>query len=376
MKKRVLFIILAATVIILLAVVIVKMTAQDPYTLSPKSQLWNSYAPEFRYYYTQLTDPEKRLFSARYDALAMGDGDLWDYRSGDCDSFERARVNLAISIDCPELMFYGQPYYSYSLVSKPEESYFKANPGKIKDYNELCGQLQKQILEDGVSPYEAELAIDRYIRRNCMYDASANQSASEDMRTAYSSLIFGKANCVGYTMGAMYMLRAANIPCLAVYGYIGLYPKEDSGHMWLMVEIDGQWYHYDPTWDDWDSDDYIEDFYPYFNLSTADLHGLRNYNNIRSQYRFTLPQAVSREANYYVCNGKMLGEDWPTDMYRLVKEAHDSGQNAIGMRFENSQDYSDFINNIEQGNWFPLNMMSFNMQFVNDDQSQFIYLWW
>ena len=146
--------------------------------------------------------------------------------------------------------------------------------------------------------------------------------------------------------------------------------------MWLMVEIDGQWYHYDPTWDDWDSDDYIEDFYPYFNLSTADLHGLRNYNNIRSQYRFTLPQAVSREANYYVCNGKMLGEDWPTDMYRLVKEAHDSGQNAIGMRFENSQDYSDFINNIEQGNWFPLNMMSFNMQFVNDDQSQFIYLWW
>ena len=51
-------------------------------------------------------------------------------------------------------------------------------------------------------------------------------------------------------MGAMYLLRAAGIPCFAVYGYVDVYANRNNGHVWLMVEMNECWYHYDPTWDD------------------------------------------------------------------------------------------------------------------------------
>ena len=353
-----------------------QQTEPQPYAQEPTAELWDIYGAELRCYYNQLTDTEKRLFSARYDALATGDGDLWNYRIGDYGTLERARVNAVLCNDCPELMFYGTQFGgSYSLVQKPGDAYFGDNPEKLARQNEACGLIAQQVLSEPMTSYEAELAIDRYIKLNCDYDNSADWIVSEEGHTAYSALALGSANCVGYTMGAMYLLRAAGIPCLAVYGHVGAYANGNNGHMWLMVEINECWYHYDPTWDDWGSADYVEDFYPYLNLSTEEI-GARSYRQAHDQYQFVLPEALSMADNYYGHSGKILGEEWPTDMIRLVKNAHASGESAIGMRFADPEAYKGFVQNIKDGNCFPLNTLSFYIRFVTDDYSKFVYLWW
>ena len=43
-----------------------------PYPTEPTSALWKLYDPELHYWYQQLTETEKRLFSARYDCIALG----------------------------------------------------------------------------------------------------------------------------------------------------------------------------------------------------------------------------------------------------------------------------------------------------------------
>ncbi len=365
---------------LMLAMLVLPAMAQQteiqPYALKPTAELWNTYEPRLHYYYNQLTESEKRLFSARYDALAKGDGDLWNCRIGDYGTLERARVNSVLCNDCPELMFYGtQLGGSYSLMQKPGDAYFGVNPEKITSYNEACYLIAQQVLSEPMTSYESELAIDRYIKLNCDYDNSADWIVSEEGHTAYSALALGNANCVGYTMGAMYLLRAAGIPCLAVYGHVGAYANGNNGHLWLMVEINECWYHYDPTWDDWGSAEYMEDFYPYLNLSTKEI-GARSFRQMQDQYQFALPEALSMADNYYERNGKTLGEKWPTDMYRLVNSAHASGENAVGMRFADPEAYKEFVQNIKDGNYYPLDTLSFYMRFATDDNSKFVYLWW
>jgi len=352
-------------------------TEQQPYSTEPISALWNTYAPELHYYYAQLSEAEKRLFSARYDALATGEGALWNYQIGEYGTLERARVNMVLCNDCPELMFYGTELGgSYSLVQKPGDAYLAANPEKIAMYNEACASAAGQLDGEAASGYETQLAIDEYIKRSCTYDNGASWYGSEEGHTAYSSLVKGGANCVGYTMGAMYLLRMSGIPCLAVYGYVGAAPTGSNGHMWLMVEINGRWYHYDPTWDDWDSADMKEDFYPYLNLSTEEIKKARSWDEAETHYRFVFPEALSMEDNYYALNGRTLGKAWKTSMYTLVKGARASGKSAVGLRFADWEDYREFLKNVSDGSCYPLNLLSFNVHFVTEDGSKFVYLWW
>ncbi len=54
-------------------------------------------------------------------------------------------------------------------------------------------------------------------------------------------LIFGIGNCSGYHKAYNYLLKRAGIE----YG-----TSKNSGHVWNLVKLDGEWYHVDVTWDD------------------------------------------------------------------------------------------------------------------------------
>lgn len=50
----------------------------------------------------------------------------------------------------------------------------------------------------------------------------------------------GKGFCVDYAEMFCNMLRAGNVPCAVVYGYVN-----DIYHAWNVVYMDGRWYRYD-----------------------------------------------------------------------------------------------------------------------------------
>ena len=75
---------------------------------------------------------------------------------------------------------------------------------------------------------------------------------------AEGALLKGTAVCSGYAKAYEAMLDAAGIPNETITGYAGGY------HAWNLVQVDGQWYHVDTTWDDptTQGGDYIR--YTYF----------------------------------------------------------------------------------------------------------------
>lgn len=84
-------------------------------------------------------------------------------------------------------------------------------------------------------------AIHDYVVRTLTYDTSLNQA----INSPYYALTTGKTLCNGYAMLTYQLLKEAGIPVRLISG------KADGiGHVWNLVQLDGQWYHLDTTWDD------------------------------------------------------------------------------------------------------------------------------
>lgn len=63
----------------------------------------------------------------------------------------------------------------------------------------------------------------------------------------YDALKTNKGVCHSYTYLCEFALEQLGIECIRVDGVMRDDP--DTGHMWLMVKLDGKYYHCDPTWD-------------------------------------------------------------------------------------------------------------------------------
>ncbi len=63
--------------------------------------------------------------------------------------------------------------------------------------------------------------------------------------TAYGALAGGTAVCDGYSLAFQRFMDVLGIPCLIATG-----ERNGDSHAWNLVQLDGQWYHLDVTWDD------------------------------------------------------------------------------------------------------------------------------
>ncbi len=87
------------------------------------------------------------------------------------------------------------------------------------------------------------------------YDVTADGTANL-AHTAYGALVTdsaGNANsavCDGYTLAYEYLLQRVNIPCVMVAGHAGDSSETAGTHSWNLVQLDGEWYEVDVTWDD------------------------------------------------------------------------------------------------------------------------------
>ncbi len=134
------------------------------------------------------------------------------------------------------------------------------------------------------------VTYDDYVLEN-----SAN-SGGDLAHTAYGALVAnsrGDANtavCDGYSLAYEYLLQQAGIECTFVGGSAGDNEATMGGHAWNIVNLDGQWYEVDSTWDDCVTGlrDALEELdhqspeYYYYGLAIYD----ENYWNTITHYLF------------------------------------------------------------------------------------------
>ena len=124
--------------------------------------------------------------------------------------------------------------------------------------------LREEIPESG-SNYEKELAIHDYVVSHCAYGYV--DSAKPYAYRAYGVLMQHHGVCNGYAEALALLFSCAGIKNRIVTGY-----ADQELHAWNQVELDGQWYMVDATWDDPLPDRESFSGHAYFNV-TDDILG-------------------------------------------------------------------------------------------------------
>jgi len=245
---------------------------------------------ELYYYYTKISDEERLLYDAML-LLAMNYGSggknsetrlLETNPSSDAFAESYTRAYNALIRDHPELFWIAQEraqyecrYYllpslggQYRVVlslsdATGQETFNEDGTSIYLQQQALLEKAADALLEEvdftqsdaGIALQLHDLLIDTAWYNS---DAALNASVYDYAHTAYGALVEdssgnkGAALCDGYAMAYEYLMQRAGLSCIVVSGYAGPTEADTEKHAWNLVELDGEWYEVDATWDDLD----------------------------------------------------------------------------------------------------------------------------
>jgi hypothetical protein len=114
-------------------------------------------------------------------------------------------------------------------------------------------RLLSEIIRPGMNELEKTLAVYGYFARRIEYDYDwlealdlSNERFLYPEIEIYQALKTNRGVCHTYTYLCEFALQQLGVECLR---FTGRMADRDEWHMWLVVRIDGSYYHCDPTWD-------------------------------------------------------------------------------------------------------------------------------
>lgn len=132
--------------------------------------------------------------------------------------------------------------YSDSSVGRSANDFENGNYGMMDadqraDMKDAIDDFKAEYLTSGMSDFEKEIMIIKWLVQNCTYEKGDNWENS----TAYSCIVNGRAQCSGYADAFLQTAKACGIEARYVH---------NEYHAWNLVKIGGDWYHVDVTWED------------------------------------------------------------------------------------------------------------------------------
>ena len=97
-------------------------------------------------------------------------------------------------------------------------------------------------LDYNMDDMQKAITLHDYLVLNCEYYTDSN-TYPDTVYDAYAVLVDRKAVCQGYALAYKYLLNQAGIDCYMV-------TSSQMNHAWNLVELNGQYYQVDTTWDD------------------------------------------------------------------------------------------------------------------------------
>ncbi|MCL2107362.1 MAG: hypothetical protein FWH26_09960 [Oscillospiraceae bacterium] len=149
---------------------------------------------------------------------------------------------------------------------------------------------------DGLLPIEKVLWVNEYLALNAEYIAEPNSRLwPQQVYSVYGILVEGVGVCQGYALSNILLLDRLGVPCIFITSP-NPYPI-GMNHGWNLVQLDGQWYHVDTTWND---------AMPAYNGS-LDYLGHMNHNYLllsstaisKDHWGYRLPSGISAASTIY-----------------------------------------------------------------------------
>ncbi|MFN5060049.1 MAG: transglutaminase domain-containing protein [Chloroflexota bacterium] len=167
-------------------------------------------------------------------------------------------------------------------------NYQTIDPGE-QLVQQRVAEIVAELITPGMHPHQQVRVLHDWVVLNTAYDTSFSRYGADDI------LRDGMAVCNGYALLLEALLTEAGFNALFVTGTIrpehrsditavGGATLTDGGHAWNMVQLDGQWYHLDATWDDPVPDEPGRIMYNYYLLTDEEVGITRTIDTDRTNF--------------------------------------------------------------------------------------------
>lgn len=321
----------------------------------------------YRHLYQSLSAQEKQLYLQVLAGLEQASESIGPFHFADEKAVDR--VMQAIRYDCPEIFWFtgSYPYTYYTrqgyleVTFNPKYHWSRQECMQNKAY--VANSLRPLIQQlSGLSDYDKVMGVHEYLIDNTAYTPSYRG------KTIYEMLHDGKAVCEGYARATQYLLHALDVPVIYIYGDAVSSSGQRDTHTWNMVQIDGQWYLLDVTWDDpYFPDGTQEKYYTYFCITTEEM----NRNHVPELNVF--PNCTAIEANYFTRNGRYLSS-YDTDLLSSWI-SQDAGKGVLSFKCANRSIYSQVYSLLKNGKIRDYGSIR-DYSYTYDDTLYIITLFW
>lgn len=218
---------------------------------------------------------EDEVYSLIYDAFMNLKSSI-DLSAYGMSSDEVFYIRNKVLYDYPEIFYLDYENSGYWSNGKLEFEYIDTYINVIAMKNELNNKVKNilsNIITSNMTEYQKELAIHDYIVLNTRYDEENynNNTIPRESYTTYGTLVKGVAVCQGYAETFKLLLREVGIDSIIV-------SSEPMNHAWNIVNIDGESYQVDVTWNDPTPDRKGKIGYRYLNLTDSEMKKDHNWN--------------------------------------------------------------------------------------------------
>ena len=228
------------------------------------------------YYRTLLTGDEQLMYDALLNCALSEDPSergeeirITEDPSGDEFKLMFRKCYNALIYDHPELFWlsvsnsafqfsYRRQLFNpgYYKVAFQIDGEFPVRDAQMRAMDEAAEELLSEI---DLTDQDAMVALQIHDKLIDLvtYDKDAAELLEKDLaHTAYGALVentsgyTNTAVCDGYAYAYEYLLQKAGIRSAIVAGRAGETEETAGSHSWNLVELDGEWYEVDPTWND------------------------------------------------------------------------------------------------------------------------------
>ena len=327
-------------------------------------------------YSEQLEDIEKEIYEKLLKAVQSGQVSC-TLENIDFDTYSQ-KVNrpvLALISDYPEYFWFNKGY----------EVEGKSGPAKNDDTMKItmkCFQFWSDSYDQGKYMNEVQQEAKRiadeankqsdlfhkvkyvhdYLVTHVEYDTTAYEAyqsgtqAPEDeyIFGVYGSLINKKAVCEGYAEAFHLVMKYMGIGCNIVTGSAG------EPHEWNVLDLEGEKYFMDVTWDDLDyRDDQGNEKYPndadydYFCITEQELVK----THIIDESVFKVVDCTATKYNYYIYNKYLLDTYSVDSVVDVMTKQKDN--KILSVQFKSSGEMQKAVDDlITAGNWKKISAVS------------------
>jgi len=322
MKKISILIICAVVVLIFVfgSIYVKKLELFKPY---PDAVYIPENMAETRIAYQNLSEQEKAVYTALYSGISQKSEYIELPFEIDGNTYEKIYFN--IEKQEPEFFWLARDFYSADKIRTAQIIYRNVSDNMKSSFE----TVRNQILDDikNYDDYGKLLYIHDYLTENCTYI----ESGVENIDTAYGCLVDKNANCEGYSKAFKYLCDESNIPCVVTVGK----SFDGTNHAWNQVQLNGEWYNADITWDDCD-DEFVK-VHTYFLCSDSDfaLH-------MPDSALMPVFECSFDTQNYYVKNKSFISTQ--EDAERILPEKLEGVSENIELKFSDNYSYNEFKN--------------------------------